>query len=264
MGYGLHNSIGEIMSHRPYQDNFYNLSETVRSHESRGRQARKVSHLIATQVNADVRKLMSQWTCLDVGCSSGIITSEVSGYFNKTIGLEYDIVSLSNASEESRAKIKFCRGDAMNMPFPDKSVQAVICAQVYEHVPNDRLLFAEIRRVLAPGGIVFFSGPNWLYPIEPHYFLPFLHWLPDGLASAYLRLFRKGDHYYERSRIWWSLRQEFSGYEIADLTSAVVKMKLSESQKTWSKFFLRMPDAWWNALSPLLPNFNWLIYKPVE
>ncbi len=71
---------------------------------------------------------------------------------------------------------------AMPWPFPleDESCDLVICAQVYEHVPDDRRLAEEVYRVLKPGGVVFFSGPNWLFPIEGHYHLPFLHWLPHG------------------------------------------------------------------------------------
>jgi SAM-dependent methyltransferase len=134
-------------------------------------------------------------------------------------------------------------------------------------VPNDLKLFAEIERILKPGGVVFFSGPNKVFPVEPHYYLPFLHWLPENLADSYLRLLRKGTHFYERSRTPWNLRKVFARYHIKDVSIPV--MRLYES-KTKSKFtrlvyrlILKMP-IFWKSLLVFLPNFNWLLYKPVS
>ncbi len=42
-------------------------------------------------------------------------------------------------------------GDALGLPFPDATFDRVICAEVLEHVPDDRRAMAEIARVLKPG-----------------------------------------------------------------------------------------------------------------
>ena len=51
--------------------------------------------------------------------------------------------------------------DATKMPFADGSFDAVWCAHVLEHCSNVGLALAEIRRILAPGGILFLSVPEF-------------------------------------------------------------------------------------------------------
>jgi SAM-dependent methyltransferase len=150
----------------------------------------------------------------------------------------------------------------MALPLADESVAFVVCAQVYEHVPSDVQLFAEIHRVLRPDGIVFFSGPNWLFPVEPHYFLPFLHWLPRPWADAYLRMTGKGNHFYERSRHIWGLRRVLRRFRIRDVTVEVLQQfHLQGASNPLARCLSRVPAAAWRILVPLFPNFNWLLTK---
>jgi hypothetical protein len=111
---------------------------------------------------------------------------------------------------------------------------------------------------------VFFSGPNWLFPIEPHYFLPFLHWLPPRAADRYLRLTRQGDHYYERSRHLWGLRELAAGFQVSDITREIIETSLDERQNARLATVLRrLPQPLWRMALPLAPNFNWILRKPV-
>jgi SAM-dependent methyltransferase len=89
-------------------------------------------------------------------------------------------------------------------------------------VPDPARLLAEIRRVLRPGGFCYFAAGNRLSLIEGHYGLPFLATLPRPLADRYLRLTRRGSHYYERHLSLWSLRRLVCGFEITDYTRAVL------------------------------------------
>lgn len=244
---------------RGYQPNFYGLSERVRDPLRRQRKAEKIKWLIEQYA----RKIPQAGTCLDVGCSAGAMTIVISSLFAHTVGLEYDEEALLSVPPEYRQQICFLRGDAMRLPMPDASVDAVICAQVYEHVPNDVQLFGEIYRVLKPGGMVFFSGPNWLFPIEPHYFLPFLHWLSPQWAARYLKLFGLGHEYYERSRSWWGLRQLTSAFEVDDLSRIVLEKHVLGNYPWLSRLVAVMPEPLWKLVLPWLPNFNWLLYKPL-
>lgn len=243
---------------RGYQPNFYSLSERVRDLARRQRKAEKIKWLIESYA----RDLPSMGTCLDVGCSAGTMTVVISPLFGRTLGLEYDEAALMAVEPEYRRQIDFLRGDAMSLPLPNDSVDAVICAQVYEHVPNDVQLFGEIYRVLKPGGMVFFSGPNWLFPIEPHYFLPFLHWLPPQWAGRYLRLLGMGEEYYERSRSLWDLRHVTAAFEVDDLSRIVLEQHILAGVPWLAGLVARLPDPVWKVLLPWLPNFNWLLYKP--
>ena len=54
-------------------------------------------------------------------------------------------------------------GDIHNIPLNDKSVDAVICGSVLEHVENPILAVKEIHRILKDGGKLFVSIPS-TYP----------------------------------------------------------------------------------------------------
>lgn len=64
--------------------------------------------------------------------------------------------------------------------FPDGHFDIVLSDQVLEHVPDIDLFAREVARVTAPGGVGLHILPARHRPIEPHYHLPLVHWLPKG------------------------------------------------------------------------------------
>jgi SAM-dependent methyltransferase len=52
-------------------------------------------------------------------------------------------------------------GDATCLPFPDDSFDRVICAEVMEHIPDDRAAMRELFRVLRPGGTAAITVPRF-------------------------------------------------------------------------------------------------------
>lgn len=58
-----------------------------------------------------------------------------------------------------------CLRAASPLPFPDQRFDVICLFEVLEHVGDDEALLAEIRRVLAPDGVVFLSCP-----MNPDYF----------------------------------------------------------------------------------------------
>jgi SAM-dependent methyltransferase len=80
-------------------------------------------------------------------------------------------------------RVAYVQGDACALPFDDGSFDVVYSNAVIEHVgPRDRQQ-AFVREALRVGGRVFLTTPNRWFPVEVHTRLPFVHWLPDGLAS---------------------------------------------------------------------------------
>jgi SAM-dependent methyltransferase len=75
----------------------------------------------------------------------------------------------------------------------------VVLDNVFEHLPDQPLALERISKSLKPGGAVFLLMPNKLWPIEAHYGLPFLSYLPLRLANIYLRLTGRAKDYTDAS-----------------------------------------------------------------
>jgi SAM-dependent methyltransferase len=64
--------------------------------------------------------------------------------------------------------------------LPPDFFHFVFTHYVLEHVADIDAVTREIARVTAPGGCGFHVYPGKLRPIEPHLFMPFVHWLPKN------------------------------------------------------------------------------------
>jgi len=246
------------MTERGYQDHFFTRYDIIRDAENSQAKAQKIATILEAYGGAQI----SDSLCLDLGCSRGITAETLTPMVRGMVGIDYDQTAIHLTPAEARRKILFIHGDAMNLPFANNTFGLLVCAQVYEHVPDDLTLFAEMYRVLKPGGQIYFSGPNWLFPIEPHYHLPFLHWLPEKAADGYLRLLGKGEHFYERSRSFLNLRRVLDKFVIQDVNLHVIRLYGRQSNRGLVRLINRLPDWLLEPLLPLLPNFNWLLTKP--
>jgi SAM-dependent methyltransferase len=95
---------------------------------------------------------------------------------------------------------------------------------VIEHVPDQRLHLAEIDRVLRPGGIAYLATPNKYWLTDPHFKLPFVSWLPRGLAEWYVRRACHGRHWDIYPLSYRRLRSLTRGaFVLHDMTPDVVK-----------------------------------------
>ncbi len=88
---------------------------------------------------------------LEVGCASGV------NYFGKRFnmaGLDLSFASLQNLSYYQLG----IQADALNLPFPDNSLDGIISSYFWEHISHDikNLMLIEFKRVLKPGGKIIF------------------------------------------------------------------------------------------------------------
>jgi hypothetical protein len=85
-------------------------------------------------------------------------------------------------------QIKFVLGDARDMAsFPDATFDIVHSNSVIEHVGHwkeQTRMASEVRRL---GKYYYVQTPNLYFPIEPHYRLPAVHWLPESGRAEVLR-----------------------------------------------------------------------------
>jgi SAM-dependent methyltransferase len=230
-------------------------------YDSRQTKSEKILAVLRDVLGGD----LSEYDCLDVGCASGAISGHAAGYFRQMIGIDLDHASIFAAARSPQAEqMQFLLASGHHAPFPADAFDVIICAQVYEHSTDQRSLASEIYRILRPGGVCFFSGPNRLKVMEEHYWLPFLSWLPRPLADRYMRIFRRGDEYDAYPLFYWQIRTLWQRFQVVDYTFRILKepekyaMQQRLGRFRWIK---RTPDWFLNYFQPFLPNYNWVLIK---
>ena len=93
---------------------------------------------------------------LDAGCGTGILVpSLLAAYARTKLIIELDFAE--EMLRRNRAKYRNSRlvrlaGDATNLPFPDESIDLILCFNTAPHLGDGEAAFRELFRVLAPGG----------------------------------------------------------------------------------------------------------------
>ena len=97
----------------------------------------------------------------------GSLVLDLGGHKQEKRG-EFDIrrfplrVVYANLTPAKRPDVQ---ADAASIPFAAGVFDAVICAELMEHLPDPRLVLAETVRVLRRGGMILITVP-FLYPIH--------------------------------------------------------------------------------------------------
>jgi SAM-dependent methyltransferase len=109
---------------------------------------------------------------LDLGAGAGIVRDmDLRGLGPRIHGIDLDPRVLQNPFLDD-ARV----GTAEDLPYPDGSFDLVVCNNVLEHLPDPAIAFAEVVRVLRPGGVFLAKTPNrWHYVallarLTPHRF----------------------------------------------------------------------------------------------
>lgn len=244
------------MSGRDNQLNYSDLQPEMHAEAGRRKKAQKIIRVLEHYLG---REDLVGLTVLDLGCSTGYISDELRTAGGRVVGIDIDQPGLSSASQRFGGEICFVRSDGARLPFADDSVDLIVFSQIYEHVVDPDAVMAELVRVLAPTGAAFLGLGNRLQVVEPHHKLPFLSWLPTGLADRYMRVSGKGDHYYERFRTKPALRRMCRELTIWDYTNTV----LCESQRFAADDMVpaRLSNTrplLWQLLTPVMPTYLWV------
>jgi SAM-dependent methyltransferase len=96
---------------------------------------------------------------LDLGCGAGtdsLVAAQMVGPDGAVTGVDMTPEMLAKAraaaAELGASNIEFVEGEAESLPFQDRSFDVVISNGVIDLIPEKDAVFAELRRVLRPGG----------------------------------------------------------------------------------------------------------------
>ena len=142
-----------------FDDTTARTIETVYTTDDMVEQRRVVLDLLDPHAGEDV---------LDVGSGPGYLAREIAqrvGPRGVVHGIDPSESMLATAARlstgERPAAVRFAVGDALALPFPDGSFDAVTATQVYEYVVDMPAALAEARRVLRPGGRLLILDTDW-------------------------------------------------------------------------------------------------------
>lgn len=247
---------------KDYQNNFSDMHQEVYfDTENRARKAQKMLCILRDHLGADLRAMHA----LDIGCSTGVMSRYLGEHFGRVTGIDIDEKAIAFAMENFGSRtLDFRVGDAMATGLEADSLDVVICAHVYEHVPDASRMIDEIHRILKPGGVCYFAAENRLVFREGDYRLPFLSWLPKPLAHRYLRLAGRGDRYYETLYTYWTLKRMVNRFCLIDYTPRVLADPArfdAEDIIPPSSFTQRSAQALLQVAYWAFPTYLWLLKK---
>lgn len=185
--------------------------------------------------------------CVEIGCGRGE---------HQELVTDYTGVDLSDsAGAHIHAPKKFVQASATALPFADSTFDAAWTIWTIEHVPEPDKAMAELRRVLKPGGLLFFA-PAWQcrswaaegYPVRPYSdfglkgklikaSVPLRDWIVWRAAFAFPRRFLRLVAYTlsrRPTRYWYqTLEPNFEHYWMPD-SDAINRMDPYEAM-VWFK-----------------------------
>ena len=96
-------------------------------------------------------------TLLDLGAAGGELGAAVRDHFERTIGFEYDSDRIGQLREHFDLAVI---ADLERVPVLPSNVNAIVLADIIEHLRNSAKLLRIVKTALAKDGILFLSVPN--------------------------------------------------------------------------------------------------------
>ncbi len=170
---------------------------------------------------------------LDLGCGTGVVLRELASWA-QPIGLDMSEKALSYC--RCRELTGLAMGDGECLPFIDACFDGVLGLDIFEHIRHDDRAFAEVRRVLRPGGILVLSVPAYRSL-----------WGPHDIALHHHRRYRAAEI---RARLREAgLEPVRIGYSVFFLFPIVVVWRMFEKRKRGpAKASLVRVPGWGNRL----------------
>lgn len=236
------------------------------SRKNRLIKAKKILAVIREEKRGDLSKM----NCLDIGCSVGLISEYLGGYFRKVVGVDIDKTAIAEARVRvKRQNVFFSVSRETEFPLVDDSFDAAIFNQVYEHAERPDELLKEIKRVLRRGGVCYFGARNKFWLFDGHYPLPFLSWFGEKTAEKYFKLLNKGRRYDIKLYSLGELQDlvKSLGFKVYDYSLEVIKNPQKFNALDIVPVFLGVNYLLYilaKIFYKFIPNYIWILEKPVS
>lgn len=166
---------------------YYEQASASDENEARVRRARDAILRLLAHHGGDTSAL----DVLDIGCNAGTLSNSWAelGHRVHAIDINEPLLEIARQrSAEAGFDIDYRLGSAVELPWPDESMDVAVALELLEHVEDWEAVVQEMMRVVRPGGVIFLSTTNALCPRQSEYTLPLYSWYPAPLKRRYVRL----------------------------------------------------------------------------
>jgi SAM-dependent methyltransferase len=174
-----------------------------------------------TLLYPELQKPLRQCRVLDLGSSRGTLAVPAAKHVRAVVAVDTSASAIREgeawAGREGLDNVTFLHRSALDVD--EGLFDVVLCSDIVEHVADQDGFVATVARSLAPGGAYYLSTNNRWWPLEGHYGLPFLSYLPRPWANRYFRILGSAREYdiyplsirqltslLERHRLTWVLK----------------------------------------------------------
>lgn len=136
---------------------------------------------------------------LDVGCDD----ANFLGRADADLRVGVDLAPRARPGPD----VEIVRADARQLPLIDESFSCILAFDVLEHIEHDGAVMRELTRVLAPGGVLWFSTPArdttfWPSFIHPYANAAFGH-VRNGYTPEQIRALLPNDEKLRLESFYW-------------------------------------------------------------
>lgn len=143
---------------------------------------------LSREAVADIPADLDGAVVVDLGCGPGHYTRALRERGALVVPADLDAAEFQLPGGPPGGEIV---ANGMYLPFPDESVDGLLCSNMLEHTPDPGAILAEMERVVKPGGWIWLSFTNWYSPWGGHDISPF-HYLGPRLGlKTYRRVAKK-------------------------------------------------------------------------
>jgi 2-polyprenyl-3-methyl-5-hydroxy-6-metoxy-1,4-benzoquinol methylase len=170
---------------------------------------------------------------LDIGCGDGFLLKSLKKYFQfQLVGMDVSQKAIELAQKRVGDNIQYFLGNIESKEeLPARKFDLIICSEVLEHLPNDKIAISNLAYLLSTQGKLVLTLPH-----RQEY------WTRHDTAVAHLRRYEKQEVIKELQKNGFKVVRAFTwGYPLYHLYYNLL-LKQLKPETTWKKkgYFTRL------------------------